>query len=146
MRQLIDEYGREIPPYRIMGTDADYSNRDVVDMCEETFEKLKSLCERNNLKYTILKVETEQERYYISEEKELKREEPKYCNYLKVDVRELKNEYGAVVFNIYFKVYEFNDGNYGFEIVNNNRSSSFVCMGYEGVQFILNEKFIFSEK
>ena len=142
-----DDWGQPTKKYRIAGSDSDYTERDIVDINDIAYSKLKEMLEKNNLKYTIEEILTYDANKYALDrtiiDGKICKKENKYSYYLEAVLKDIKNNYGATIYKSSFNVCEYNDGNFGITTNNNNHTRSYVCFGWDGLMEFFREKFTF---
>lgn len=148
LNENYSEWGLPIKKYRIAGSDADYNESDIVDINDNTYSKLKETFEKNNINYSIKDILTYDSELFALDREiingEISKKENKYSCYIDVIIKEVKNEYGSIIYKSSFKIWEYNDGNYNVTINNNNYGRSYVCFGLEGLTEFINDNFDFT--
>ena len=138
---MINEYGMEIPLYRLAGSDSDYGELDMIDIKEETIIKITETFINNKIVLNKMQVgpNGELSRLYI-ENGEIKEKELEFVTYLKVNIKQIYDNNGTLLIDWYYRLYEFNDGNYGIDLVINS-SKMYICQGKSGLNKFFEDKF-----
>lgn len=132
-----------VKKYRIAGSDADYTERDIVDINDDVYSKLKELLNNNNINYSIKDIITYDANLYPLDRQiidgKISEKKSEYSYYIEAILKDIKNQYGATIFKSSIKIWEYNDGNYNISVNNNNYEKSYVCFGFEGLLEFLND-------
>jgi hypothetical protein len=132
-----DNWEQPIKKYRISGSDCDYTEKDIIDINDTSYNKLKETFEENNINYSIKEMLTYDAELYALDCKiidgKIVKNESKYSCYLDAILKDIKNERGATIYKSSFKLWEYNDGSYNVTLNNNNFERSYVCFGWEGL-------------